>query len=46
MKILFNPPLALLVVGVFYVVGFLAHGLNQLKATLPKRLLMRFKIGK
>ena len=37
MKILFNPPLALLVVGFFYVVGFVAHGLNQMKAALPKR---------
>ena len=43
MKILFNPPLALLVVGVFYVVGCLAHGLNQIKARLPKRHLMRFR---
>jgi hypothetical protein len=43
MKILFNPPLAVLVVGVFYVVGFLAHSVNQFKARLPKRALMRFR---
>jgi hypothetical protein len=36
-KILFNPPLALLVVGVFYVAGFLAYTLNLTKATLLKR---------
>jgi hypothetical protein len=46
MKILFNPPVALLVVGVFYVVGFVAHTLNQIKATLPKPSLMRFRSGK
>jgi hypothetical protein len=43
MKILFNPPLALLVIGFFYVVGFVAHGLNQMKAALPKRSLIRFR---
>jgi len=43
MKILFNPPVALLVVGVFYLVGYLAHGLNQIKARLPKRHLIRFR---
>jgi len=43
MKILFNPPLELLVVGVFYVVGFMAHSVNQIKANLSKRLLMRFR---
>jgi hypothetical protein len=43
MKILFNPPLAILVVGVFYVLGFLAHSVNQIKARLPKRALMKFR---
>jgi hypothetical protein len=43
MKILFNPPLAILVVGVFYVLGFLAHSVNQIKASLPKRALTRFR---
>ena len=33
-------------VGFFYVVGFLAHTLNQIKATLPKPSLMRFRSGK
>jgi len=37
MKILFNPPLAVLVIGFFYAVGFLAYTLNQTKATLVKR---------
>ena len=37
MKILFNPPLALLAVGVFYVVGFLAYTLNQTTATVLMR---------
>jgi len=43
MKILFNPPLAILVVGIFYVLGFLAHSVNQIKASLPKRSLLRFR---
>jgi predicted permease len=36
-KIVFNPPLAALVIGFFYAVGFLAYTLNQTKATLLKR---------
>jgi len=37
MKILFNPPLAMLIVGFFYAVGFLAFTLNQTKESLLKR---------
>ena len=43
MKILFNPFLGVLVIGFFYLVGFFAHTLNQVKAALPKRRLMRFR---
>jgi hypothetical protein len=43
MKILFNPPLAILVIGFFYVVGFVAHGVNQVKAALLKPSAIRFR---